>query len=85
MGFRVWGLGFRVQGLGFRVRGLNSLKRGYVGVDIGEYYRGYRGGCYQDLRLQLILKCLRRLPELGFRVLGRYTFGLGVQGQYYIR
>ena len=27
--------------LGFRVLGLNSLKRGYMGDYIGDYYRGY--------------------------------------------
>ena len=24
---------------------LNSVKAGYIGDDLGEYYRGYSGGC----------------------------------------
>ena len=32
--------GFRVQGLGLLSYSLNSLKGGYIGDYIGDYYRG---------------------------------------------
>ena len=34
--------------VGLRVWGLNSLKGRYIGDDIGDYYRGYKGG-YQEV------------------------------------
>ena len=35
-------IGFRVVGsIGYMSYSLNSLKGGYIGDDIGDYYRGY--------------------------------------------
>ena len=40
---RLWILNMSV-GWGYMSYSLNSLKRGHIGDNIGDYYRGYLGG-----------------------------------------
>ena len=47
------------MGLGLRVQGLNFLKGGYLGDDIGDYYRHFSGG---GLEFGLYLTCRQNEP-----------------------